>query len=154
MPERFKVAEKNGVKYYYLTWSGFVHTVCHNVLQQHDNSKKILEMNPAQLVTNVHYTGTGKDLAPTVNYGTHQFGAPGLGSFLHAILRPDTNATTQYQDYLRKHSPIASLVKNVVQATVQAVTQHQLTTEKKTVGMALSSAGRGEAVDVVLTGAV
>ena len=154
MPDRFMVANQNNVKYYYLTWSAFVHTVCHNVLQQHDDSKKILEMNPAELVTNPHYTNSATDLEPTINSSTQNFGTPGLGSFLHAILRPDTDATTQYQDYLRKHSPIASLVKNVVQATVQAVTQHQLTTEKKTVGMALSSAARGEAVDVVLTGAV
>lgn len=154
MPDRFKVAQQNGVKYYYLTWSAFVHTVCHNVLQQHNNSKMILEMNPAELVTNPHYTNKATDLEPTIASTNHNFGAPGLGSFLHAILRPDTDATTQYQDYLRKHSPIASLVKNVVQATVQAVTQHQLTTEKKTVGMALSSAARGEAVDVCLTGAV
>ena len=148
------VANQNNVKYYYLTWSAFVHTVSHNVLQQHDDSKKILEMNPAELVTNPHYTNSATDLEPTINSSPQNFGTPGLGSFLHAILRPDTDATTQYQDYLRKHSPIASLVKNVVQATVQAVTQHQLTTEKKTVGMALSSAARGEAVDVVLTGAV
>ena len=83
-----------------------------------------------------------------------KFGAPGLGSYLHAILKPDKNEETQYQDYLRKHSPIASLVNSVIRATVEAVTQHQLSTDKKTVGMALSSAGRGEAVDVVLTGAV
>ena len=155
LPERLSVGKMNGVKYYYLTWSALVHLVCNNVLQQHDKAKMVLEMNRAQLVYSPHYDNKTTALYPTLHDASNRkFGAPGLGSFLHAILRPDTNATTKYQDYLRKHSPIASLVKNVVQATVQAVTQHQLTTEKKTVGMALSSAGRGEAVDVVLTGAV
>merc|ERR1719386_181930 len=100
-------------------------------------------MNSAKLVRTPHYSNDTLGLGPTLA-AKRNFGAPGLSSFLHAILRPDTDDATQYQDYLRKHSPIASLVKNVVKATVQAVTQHQLTTEKKTVGMALSSAGRGE----------
>lgn len=152
-PIRFKVLEKDGVDYYYLTWSAIVHLVCHNVLQQHYMGRVVLEMNEATLVSQPHYSNATTNLEPTLQT-KRNFGAPGLSAFLHAILRPDTDATTQYQDYLRKHSPIASLVKNVVQATVQAVTQHQLTTEKKTVGMALSSAARGEAVDVVLTGAV
>ena len=153
MPKRFFVTREKEVDYYYLTWSAIVHLVCHNVIQQRRSAKMILEMNPAQLVRKPHYSYKGGQLTPTLGTST-RFGAPGLGSFLHAVLRPDDNSGTQYQDYLRKHSPIASLVKNVVKATVHAVTQHQLTTEKKTVGMALSSASRGEAVDVVLTGAV
>ena len=154
-PERFLVHEEDNVKYYYLTWSAVVHLVCNNVLHQHENGRKILEMRRAELVTSPHYAFDTDYMKPTLaDPANRKFGAPGLGSYLQAILKPDTNDTTKYQDYLRKHSPIASLVNSVIRATVEAVTQHQLATDKKTVGMALSSAGRGEAVDVVLTGAV
>ena len=155
-PDRFLVHQDttNKINYYYLTWSGFVHLVCHNVLGQEPNGKLILEMQRAELVQSPHYVFK-KPMDPTLAAkGKRKFGAPGLGSYLHAILQPDKKKETQYQDYLRKHSPIASLVNSVIRATVEAVTQHQLSTDKKTVGMALSSAGRGEAVDVVLTGAV
>ena len=155
-PDRFLVHQdtKNNIKYYYLTWSGFVHLVCHNVLGREPNGKLVLEMQRAELVQSPHYAFE-KDMDPTLtDKDDRKFGAPGLGSYLHAILQPDKEKGTQYQDYLRKHSPIASLVNSVIRATVEAVTQHQLSTDKKTVGMALSSAGRGEAVDVVLTGAV
>ena len=155
VPDRFLVHEDGSIKYYYLTWSGFVHLVCHNVLRKSDGGKLILELRRAELVTSPHYAFDTDDMEPTLRpESDRKFGAPGLGSYLKAILEPDKDDSTKYQDYLRKHSPIASLVNSVIRATVEAVTQHQLATDKKTVGMALSSAGRGEAVDVVLTGAV
>lgn len=154
-PERFLVHESANLNYYYLTWSALVHLTCYNVLQKTLGGKKILEMQRAQLLPSVHYGYEDDDKEPALqDTPNRKFGAPGLGAYLQAILKPDTNNATKYQDYLRKHSPIASLVNNVIRATVEAVTQHQLATDKKTVGMALSSAGRGEAVDVVLTGAV
>lgn len=157
VPDRFLVHKDGTIKYYYLTWSGFVHLVCHNVLRKSNNGKLILELRRAELVISPHYAFDTDKMEPTLRpKADRKFGAPGLGSYLQAILEPDTDTknNTQYQDYLRKHSPIASLVNSVIRATVEAVTQHQLATDKKTVGMALSSAGRGEAVDVVLTGAV
>ena len=155
------VKQDGDVHYYYMTWSAVVHLTCHNVLQSADEKKKVLEMNRAMLVRSPHYkyddpTKSQAFVNDVSGSGAtkRRFGAPGLGSYLQAILKPDTNDTTKYQDYLRKHSPIASLVNSVIRATVEAVTQHQLATDKKTVGMALSSAGRGEAVDVCLTGSV
>ena len=148
----------NHVYYYHLTWSGLVHLVAHNILHRTADEVRILDFARARLIQPVQYSYTprpagapaGSDQPTLVNAA--RYGAPGLGAYLNSVLGVNQPANeTEYQRYLKQHSPIAALFKHVISATAEACLAHSQQIGRKTIGMALNAAPHGEAVDVCLT---